>query len=990
MALVKEYFELTEKYKNDYGENTILLMMVGSFFEVYGLIDKSTNKISGSLIQDFSRICELNVVEKNICVGSSNDSVVMAGFKDFMIEKYVKKLQEAGFTSVVFTQKVQTNGTITRECSAIFSPGTYFQTETASLNNNISCVWIQTINPNFLIKTKTVVVGIANINIFTGETSIFQYQETFIMNPTTFDEMERFISIYNPSEVVIISNVSPEDLETIIGYGNFNSKTIHKICSLDSSPVVTEFTKFAKRCEKQVYQKEILQKFYSEKWLTFDVFLQNFYNNEIATQAFCFLLDFVYRHNPNLVNKVKEPIFENCSDRLILANHTLKQLNIIDSTGYHDYTGKYSSVCKMLNECYTSMGKRLFNHQLLNPTTNIGFLQKEYDTIEYLLHRMSHFEPVLKFSLDQIKDLSKWSRQIILSKISVKSFCFIKSSLQRAKEIFILCKEDSMMQAYFQDKFDCLKLEANCDAIIHYIDRHLVEEIALETDNTFDVNFFKPGVNKELDEKTADLKDAEDQLEAIRFHLNSLIPDKQSRSSATEMIKIHETEKNVFNLLATSRRCKLLEDALPTDKRTVRIDYRSNNEPKSVNIVIGKNVFEYVKQSASCCFIQNSVIGMLCRKIQEIKQQMKTLVSSAFTSFIANFQATSLDHIGEYVSFIDVIFTKAMLAQKYNYCKPIISASATTSSFVHFKGIRHCLIEQLQQNEIYVTNDLSLGNSGVLLYGTNAVGKTSFIRSIGICIIMAQAGMYVPCFTFEYKPYKYIFSRIIGNDNLFKGLSTFAVEMSELRTILRLADENSLVLGDELCSGTENTSAISIFVAGIQHLSAKKCSFIFATHLHEIVNYDEILSLPAVEMKHMEVKYNKKLDKLVYDRKLKEGPGNSLYGLEVCKSLSLPEEFLQNAYQIRLKYNPESQGSLERKVSHYNAKKVMGMCEKCGLRMGTEVHHIVPQAMANADGIIRLDDGSVFHKNNAANLMTVCEKCHHEFHHAKDTETNAK
>lgn len=82
---------------------------------------------------------------------------------------------------------------------------------------------------------------------------------------------------------------------------------------------------------------------------------------------------------------------------------------------------------------------------------------------------------------------------------------------------------------------------------------------------------------------------------------------------------------------------------------------------------------------------------------------------------------------------------------------------------------------------------------------------------------MAQSGLYVPCSSFSYKPYKYIFTRIIGNDNIFKGLFTFAVEMSELRTILTVANKDSLILGDELCSGTEISSAISIFVAGIQN-----------------------------------------------------------------------------------------------------------------------------------------------------------------------------
>ena len=101
----------------------------------------------------------------------------------------------------------------------------------------------------------------------------------------------------------------------------------------------------------------------------------------------------------------------------------------------------------------------------------------------------------------------------------------------------------------------------------------------------------------------------------------------------------------------------------------------------------------------------------------------------------------------------------------------------------------------------------------------HAVGKTSIIRAIGISLIMAQSGLFVPCSKMVYLPYTKLFTRIIGNDNLFKGLSTFAVEMSELRVILSQTNSRSMVLGDELCSGTEHESALSIFVSGIQHLA---------------------------------------------------------------------------------------------------------------------------------------------------------------------------
>jgi DNA mismatch repair protein MutS len=206
--------------------------------------------------------------------------------------------------------------------------------------------------------------------------------------------------------------------------------------------------------------------------------------------------------------------------------------------------------------------------------------------------------------------------------------------------------------------------------------------------------------------------------------------------------------------------------------------------------------------------------------------------------------------------------------------------------------------------------------------------------------------------------------------------------MSELRTILRLADKNSLVLGDELCSGTESISAVSIFVAGVQALTAVDCSFIFATHLHEIIEYDEITSLHNVGMKHMSVIYDKENDCLVYNRKLQDGPGNNMYGLEVCKSLGLPKEFLENAHNIRMKYHPESGSVLEQKSSPYNAKHIAGgMCEKCNIHPAVDVHHLIYQNEADEKGIIKKKDlGLTFNKNHKANLTNLCEKCHDEIH----------
>jgi len=994
MALIKEYFELCSKYQNEYGEKTILLMQVGSFYECYGVKCSKSLEVKKSKIMDFSHICELNVVNKNTCVGE--EDVVMAGFKVEFIEKFLRKIQEAGYTCVVYKQDEAAKNT-TRSLEGIYSPGTYFSSETTKLTNNLTCIWIELINNKFT-KGKVVIVGISNVDIFTGKTNIFEYKENYLRNPTTFDELERFISIYKPSEVIFISNLTPSENDDIINYVNITTNSIHLIntcCETQGSVCSSDRSKRAKNCEKQTYQKEILNKFF--KIADFDVFFQNFYNNPIATQSFCYLLDFVYQHNPYLLHKISEPFFDNCSDRLILANHSLKQLNIIDD---NNYNGKYSSVLKMLNACLTPMGKRKFSDNFLNPITNTKYLQGEYDIIEHMLfdNNYNKYNSFLKEKLYQIKDLSKWEREIFIKKITPKTFYNLHKSIKTISEVFEFIKHDSVIMNYLQNYKIYASTQNNiqtyCENICNYIETNLNLNLAkdCDTEDNFYINFFNFGIDETLDEKTEIIKASEKQLECIRVYLDNLIknkekPNKSKATTTTEYVNIHKTEKNNCSLIATNRRCKLLDDCLSNHDVKVRLE-EDLTETKGFDFKIYKKEFDYPKQSATYSFINHQQINSICKTITNTKIMMKDLISLAYNKFVKTFGEQfqmQLEYIIDFITLVDMLYAKSTISKKYNYCKPTIMKG--DKSFLDAKNLRHCLIEHLQTNEYYITNDVVLGNSetdGILLYGTNAVGKTSLIRAIGIAVLMAQTGLYVPCSEFNFVPYKYIFTRILGNDNMFKGLSTFAVEMSELRTILRCANENSLILGDELCSGTEISSAISIFVAGIQKLEQCKSSYIFATHLHEIVNYDEITCIDNLKIKHMSVLYNKENDCLVYDRKLKDGPGNCMYGLEVCKSLNLPIDFMENAYNIRMKYNKDLReyggGSiLSLKSSHFNSKKLMGLCENCGIHSGSEVHHLRHQSEADDNGYIN-NNGYKIHKNNTANLVTLCEKCHDEFH----------
>ena len=1031
MALIKEYFALTDKYTAEYGANTVVLLQVGAFFEVYGQIITPAAggggggvTCSGSRIDDFCVICELAKANKI-------PGFVMAGFRDYGLDKYLKKLQDAGYTAVVYVQDgIKTPPT--RVLQGIYSPGTYFSTEivpgagagagagaAAALSNNIACIWIEKISRTLASGSGTLLMGMTNIDIYTGRATIFETENKDSHNPTTYDEVERFISSYIPSEVIIISNLSTREVEDIIHYTNIQAKVIHRVATTAAATggTSTAAEMKAERCSKQNYQMEVLATFYPDghaKSLE-----QSFLNYEIATQSLVYLLNFIYEHNPNLVSKIQEPVFENMSERLVLANHSLRQLNILDDGNSGGGGGggggggaRLSSVLSLLNHTVTPMGSRAYKYALLHPTFRVEDLEQDYAMTAHILSLGATDgadgagvdTASLRERLSYMKDIEKLHRHIILKKITPYHMFCLFHNLRHIRELYTACSRDSEVMRYLSERIHIRNdVVGKSTLLLDMFEKTLhIEQCRDITDTLFETNIIRRGISAELDKLTDEYRVTQKSLDEVQRVLNELIHAGEKTAGAAaaagtcaDYVKLHETDKMGISFQATKRRTKILEDRikkLPAGGGKV-ISISLDGDGGGSVLMFDTSGITCPAASGSNNTIHSPQIYELCAAVVSLRVKISDMVSVLYNQFIGSLHEYyhDFENMVEFVSAMDMIQNRCHIARKYRYCRPTIDHDRdhdadAGASFVRATGLRHCLIERINEDECYVTNDIELGGtgtaSGMLLYGTNAVGKTSLIRAIGVAVIMAQAGFYVPATTFVYRPYRAIMTRILGNDNLFKGLSTFVVEMSELRVILRMADANTLVLGDELCSGTEMDSAISIFVAGLQHLYRAGASFIFATHLHEIAGYSEIREMaPRLRLAHMRVFYDKSRDTLVYDRKLQDGAGESMYGLEVCKSLHLPDDFLENANTIRVKYRGVSTKTPTASIlddavpSRYNAAKLRRLCELCDKARGTEVHHLQHQESADADNFI----GHI-HKNHPANLASVCEDCHREIH----------
>ena len=973
-TIYDQYFMITKEYIEKYGHQTILFYQVGAFFEMYGVQTK-TGDILKSQVDEFTQIAQLNMSAKEI--ETEGGAVVMAGFRDYSLDKYLKIATNNGFTAVVYIQNMSNPKNITREFHGIYSPGTYISYDTESsqqLSNNIICVWLTTHKP-FKSNQLQLVCGISSSHIFTGESSMFEYETPFIMNPTTFDELERYISIISPSEAIIISTLSEKDTNTIIKYSGLRTNTIHKII-METEKNMKKI-EIVENCQKQTYISHMLSTFFGEE--AFQI-CSEFNTHILATQSFIFLLNFLQEHNPDLVRKITLPIFNNSGDRMILANHTLKQLNIIDDdTMDGKKSGRFSSVLSFLNKCCNPMGRRVFQRQLTNPVFDEEWLEKEYSMIELFLREPDDVLENTRKELRKIRDLEKISRQIVTKKVYPNSIYLLYSSILHIQNLHNVFFENHSLEQYLSGinsshQKDIKLISHQVLQFIHSI--LLIDKCkGIETVSNITENIIQTGICENLDQISNEYSKNINIFNCIHKTFNKMMQTNTSESES-EYVKIHNTEKSGSTLQITKKRGELFRQVLKSHKET--IDF-------SPDFIIPVKDIRFIKASTSTEEIEFPQLTAILKKILSLKERITEEISKAFSKFLRTLEEEWYDKIEILIKWsirLDVLQCKTYIAKTYNYCKPVIDCSQK-QSFFDIKGLRHVLIEHIQQNEIYVTNDLILSTkdeyNGLLIFGTNAVGKTSLIRAVGISIIMAQSGLYVPCSTFRYKPYTSIFSRILGNDNIFKGLSTFAVEMSELRIILKMANENSLVLGDELCSGTEIESALSLFSAGLIELHDKKSTFLFATHFHEITKYEEIQKLENIGLKHMSVHYDISTNNLIYDRILKDGQGSRMYGLEVCKSLYMDESFMELAYLFRNKYFPDKKGELQHSSSHYNTKKIRGICQMCKTEIAEETHHLSPQKNANEQGYI-----GTFHKNHKANLASVCEKCHNKLH-----ETNS-
>ena len=939
------YFELQQHFEKKYGSNTLVFIEIGTFFEIY---EVNNNELKVGKAKEIAELLNIQLTRKNKNIlDNSIQNPLLAGVPTVSLERYLARLISTKKYTIVLVKQKGEVPNIKRYVSNIISPGTNFEYQTEAEESNIVSL---SIDKNQDIYS----VGYAAIDVTTGKTIINEIHSNRDDKTYALDELFNLLQTYNTAEVILSLKSSEIDREWLRSYlelAQFHTSYNEKSCKIS-------------------YQNELFSKVYEINSFLSAIEFLDLERHPYTTEALAVLIEFIIEHDEAIIEKMNRPIFLGESRYLYLGNNALEQLGVI-SRDKSEVT-----LLKLIDKTSTAFGKRLLKERLLSPIVDKLLLEERYDLSEKLLPQCDSYETHLK----NIYDLERITRRIKLKKLHPVELTYIDMSLDA---VFKLLEDAKKSGVAFDDTL-ISEVKEFQSYLKQTFNLSICAKFRIEQIND---NIFKDGIYPTIDTLLEKQNRELDKLERVRKHIDRLFEKENlSKSSKNTYTDLKYLESEGYSINLTKNRFTLIEKKLKSSFVTIE----------------GKHYFFkdfYYKQLKSSVKINSTLFEEITQNFESNQVKLISLVKERYLKSLLSLENRFSHLFDELISLtanIDVAISNAKCAKSMKLSRPTIIEK--TNAFEAIE-LRHLIIEANEQRGVYVPNDVYLGTdietkhkhitlsasegkavNGILLYGINSSGKSSLMKSIGLCVILAQAGFFVPAKVLTLGLYDKLFTRIVSGDNLYKGLSTFAIEMMELKNIFNRASKRSLILGDEISQGTETESGLAIVAGAILKLLELNSTFIFATHLHQLKNIEPLQKLDSLIFLHLGVNYDEENDTLIYNRKLQLGMGSSLYGLEFAKSLHMDEQFLKNAYDIRknlIGKQSELKNISQKKRSRYNKNLYVTKCALCEEAV-EDVHHIQAQQTANDSGMI-----GYINKNHKYNLIPLCKKHHNMVHEGK-------
>ena len=538
----------------------------------------------------------------------------------------------------------------------------------------------------------------------------------------------------------------------------------------------------------------------------------------------------------------------NNKDYMTMDLYTKKSLELTENARDHE---KYGSLFWLLDMTKSAMGARLLKNYIDRPLLNQQAIEKRLDIVEIFTQQFIQRESI-KEILKEVYDLERLSSRIAFGNINARDLKWIASSLKVIPEL------KQQLYSFNEDLTNQLADQlVDLSHITKLIDDAIIDNPPLTIKEG---NIIKDHFSEDLDE-----------LRYLRDHGKQwLIDFEQKEREKTGIKNLKVGYNRVFG-------------------------YYIEVTKGSLDQV--KDEFEYTrKQSLSNAerFITPELKDMES-KILSAQDKIEKLEYVLFTQIRNEIkkEVHLIQDVAKIIAQVDVYQSLAMLASENSYVRPIFNNNKT----LEITEGRHGVIEKVMGHGQYVPNDVSIdeNNPVVLITGPNMGGKSTYMREVALMIIMAQIGSFVPAKYANLTIFDQIFTRIGASDDLISGQSTFMVEMLEANNALRYANENSLILFDEIGRGTATFDGMAIAQAMIEYIAKNiHCMTLFSTHYHELTFLED----KGLGIQNVHASARVDNDHLVFEYLIKKGKSNKSYGVNVAKLAKLPDEVIQRANRV--------------------------------------------------------------------------------------------
>jgi len=943
-SIIDEYLSYVKLYEAKY-DKYLVFIMIGSFYECYSIIEDDNN------LKDMCNLLNILLTRKNKTIKKiSKSNPLMCGIPCCSLEKYLGVLIENNYTVIVYNQNdIANSKKKNRILDKIYSKGTYIDIEKDNSKdiltneNIILSIYRETIKDND-------VLGISTINLATGEVNVLELYNNNDMTKL-LEDLNKIIIMYKPKEI-------------IYSYEGLNNDNIYKLINNrelifhDNKIICPDYFKIS-------YQNEFFKLVYKNYNMGFLSAIEYLDMEKInyGRTSLVILLNFAYSYDNMIIENINKPTVNINNNVLNLHNNALEQLNVFSLANTQTY--KYNSLYDVINNNSTRLGMRLLKKLLSEPIIDVEELNRRYSIVEGLMKNKNY--KVYESELKNIIDIEKYHKSLGIMKLQPYQYGRLHKSYTSILNLIKTTKK-SVLKEYFDytllEEYNLYYEEYN-----KYFDIDNLEKYSFNFKNVTILNIFNKGMVNEIDEIINNKELEKAKLDTLVQDLTNLMNDSKFQ------IEIKCNDTNGYYLALTKIRATKLKKLL--DSNNMYPDLVFENKIKSSTYITSNQIKEISKK-----------IIISENKLYDVMKDMYYNITISLYKKYYNV----LTYVNHFISYTDVFMSFAKASDVNNYSKPLIDLESN-KSYIDIKNIRHPIVELLSTKTEYVTNNISINtkDTGMLLYGTNGSGKSTIMKAIGLNLILAQIGCYTASTEFKYYPYISMFTRINHVDNIFKGYSSYEVEIMELKNILKYSNENSLVLGDELLSSTESISAISLISATINHFLSKDISFLFASHLFEIPKYIEKELKTKLYIGHLKTIYDSNKKCFIYNRKLEGGLPMSNYGIVVAQNIIDSHDIIKSALQIQNKILNSNTKLLENKKSKYNKELYVNECYICSdqnIKKKSnnevlEVHHVVYQSDFLDSNTCMIKDKEHIKKNQLSNLVTLCSHHHDEVHNNK-------